>query len=102
MSNTEIQYSLTVNTEIAYNDIRKLEIVLMRCLSFASRLTGDENLKNSLRIIEKAIMTLRTLQITIKATQLAMAGSMGPLGWAYAATSMATSGFALYDMTTGV
>ena len=98
MSNTEIQYNLSVSTELTYNEFRKLEIVLVRCLNFASRLTGDENLKKGIQVIEKTIMTLRTLQMAIRAVQAAS----GPIGWAYAATTVVATGFAMYDLTTGV
>jgi hypothetical protein len=91
---TEIQYNLTLNTEMTYNELRKLEIILMRCLSYASRLTGDENLKRGIQVLQQAITTLRTLQLTMRAVQMAS----GPIGWAYAATSLVGVGFSGYSM----
>jgi hypothetical protein len=90
----EIQYNLVVNTELSYNEVRKLEIILMRCLSYASRLTGSEDLKKGIQVLQTAITTLRTLQIAMRAVQLAS----GPIGWAYAATSVIAVGFSGYSM----
>jgi hypothetical protein len=84
----EIQYSLTLNTEMAYSDVRKLEIVLVRCLSYASQLTGDPNLKKGIQTIEQAIMSLRMLQIAIRQAEIAA----GPIGWALALTSGIATG----------
>ena len=83
-----IQYSLAVNTEMAYSDVRKLEIVIMRCLEYAQRLTGDENLKNGIQTIQQAITALRSLQIAIRQLEIAS----GPLGWALALTSAVAAG----------
>jgi len=96
----EIQYSLTVNTELTYNQVRRLEIVLMRCLSYAEQLTGDPNLKRGIQIMQQAITTLRTLQIAMRAVQMAS----GPIGWAYAGTTIIAaglSGVSMYESIVG-
>jgi hypothetical protein len=98
---TEIQYNLVVNSEMTNSELRKLEIVLVRCLNYASMLTGDPNLKKGIRIMEQAIVTLRSLQIALRAVQMAS----GPIGWAYAATTIAAAGFSgygIYESMVGV
>jgi hypothetical protein len=83
-----IQYSLAVNTEMAYSDIRKLEIVIIRCLEYAQRLTGDQNLKNGIQTIQQTITAVRSLQIALRQLEIAS----GPIGWALALTSAVAAG----------
>lgn len=97
-----IEYTLAVNTEMSYSDIRKLEMVLIRCLNLAQRFTGDENLKNGIATMQKAIMTLRTLQMAYHTVQLARMAAGDPIAWLYAASSVATAGMTLYDSFVGV
>lgn len=99
---TSLQYSLTVNTDTAYSDIRKLETIIIRCLNYAERLTGDPNLKQGMQTIQRAIVLLRTLQQTIRLTQLALIPGAGLIAGALAATSAVGSGFAIYDTITGI
>ncbi len=99
--NTEIQYSLTVNTEMTYSELRKLETVLMRVMGYVQRFSGNTDLNKFLEMIQKLIVTVRSLQMAIRALQLAS----GPIGWAYAATTIAgtaLSGYSLYESLVGV
>ena len=97
----EIQYSLTVNTEMTYNEVRKLEIVLVRVLSYIEKLTGgDPTLAKLINTIQSIIVTIRTLQMAIRALEMAS----GPIGWAYAGTSLIAAGMTgltLYDTIVG-
>jgi hypothetical protein len=92
-----IEYSLAINTDMAYSDIRKLEISLVRCLNLAQRFTGDEDLKKGIQLMQKAIMTLRTLQMAYHAVQMARMAAGDPLAWFSAATMVATSAMTVYD-----
>jgi len=96
-----IEYTLSVNSEVSSNDIRKLEMSIIRCLNLAQRLTGDENLKNSLQVIQKAIMTLRTLQMAYHALQVARMAAGDPIAWLTAGTMVASAGATIYDAITG-
>lgn len=100
--NNEIQYSLSLNTDLTYSEVRKLETVLMRVLSYIERLTGDNpSLVKLINTIQSAITALRTLQSAIRAVEVAS----GPIGWAFAATSVVTAGFSgysIYESITGV
>ena len=90
MSETEIQYNLTVTTELAYSEIRKLEITAMRVLGYIRRLTGDERLDAAITKIQQAIMAIRAMQMAMRALEMAS----GPIGWAFAATSIVGAAFA--------
>jgi hypothetical protein len=84
---TEIEYSLLVNADLAYGDIRKIEITAMRMLSMISRMSGgDPNLMNFIQVTQKAIMWMRHLQMLINAFEAAN----GPIGWVYAAVTGAS------------
>ena len=93
-----VQYGLSVNTEVAMSDIRKLEISLIRVLGYAQRLTGDENLQKGIKTIQSAITALRTLQITIRQTEMAT----GPIGWLLALTSAVNSGLSIGEAFSGL
>jgi hypothetical protein len=96
--NQQIEFSLALNAEMSYNELRKLETSLVRILSMVSRFTGGENITRAIRTVERMIMTLRTLQIAIRAVEMAA----GPIGWLYAATTVAAAGFTVYDAMQGV
>jgi hypothetical protein len=96
-----IEYSLAINTEMSYSEVRKLEIILIRCLNLAQRFTGDENLKNGIATIQKAIMTLRTLQMAYHTVQMARMAAGDPLAWLYAGSMVASAGMTLYDSFVG-
>lgn len=84
MSDVEIQYSLTINTELAYSDIRKLEITLMRVLGYLKTMIGDERIDRAIMKVQQFISVLRVAQIAMRAFEAAT----GPVGWAYAATTL--------------
>jgi hypothetical protein len=97
-ADTGIAYALTVNTEMAYSDVKKLEIVLVRCLGYAERLTGDPNLKNGINTVQNAIVALKSLQQVMRMTQIAS----GPIGWALLATSAIAAGVSAGTTISGV
>jgi hypothetical protein len=96
-----IEYNLAINADMSYSDLRKLETSLVRCLNLAQRLTGDENVKNGIQYIQKAIMTLRTLQMAYHAVQIARMSAGDPIAWLSAGTMVASAGLTIYDTITG-
>jgi hypothetical protein len=93
-NNMEIQYVLTANTELAYSELRKLETVLIRITNYIERLTGSPELRKLLNFIQATITAVRSLQMALRALEVAS----GPIGWAYAATSVAATGFSGYNI----
>jgi hypothetical protein len=87
---TEIEYLLTVNSEMTYNELRKLEMSLIRILSLVKRFCGDENVAKAIGLVEKLIMIIRMCQIAIHALEAAA----GPIGWLYAITTAVGMGIA--------
>lgn len=78
-----VSFSLEINVEEAYTQIRRLETVLYRSLSLLARLGLPEKVEDMIREIQKAIAILNQLRLTLIAVQAAS----GPIGWALAAIS---------------
>lgn len=97
-----IEYSLVVNADVSYSDIRKLETAIVRTLNLAQRLTGNENLQEGLQTIQKAIMMLRTLQMAYQAVQIARMAAGDPIAWFSAAATVGATALTIYDSITGV
>jgi hypothetical protein len=99
-SSTDIQLNLMLNTEMSYRDLRRLEISLLRIMRYVEQFSGNKDLNKTLQLMEKAIITARTLQIAIRAVEAAS----GPIGWLYAGTTVVAagmSGMSLLENTQG-
>jgi len=95
LSEETVTFNLEINLEPTYSEMRKFETVLMRSLSLLRRFSGNENVDNAIMAMQRAIATIRMLQITIMAFEAAT----GPLGWAYfGVTAASTAVFALEPM----
>lgn len=84
-----VSFSLEVNVENAYVEVRKLETVLYRTLSLASRLTGDEDLRNGIQTLQRALAVANQLRLAYRALQIARMAAGDPLAWALAGLSVA-------------
>ncbi|MFA5365197.1 MAG: hypothetical protein WC325_08470 [Candidatus Bathyarchaeia archaeon] len=104
-NSTAIQYSLSLNTELAHKDIRQLETVLMRTLNYVQMFTGgDPNITKAINLAQAAITTYRTLEMAIRAAQAALIPGAGLIKLAYAATSfiaVGMSGYSAYESLIG-
>jgi hypothetical protein len=89
----EIEYLLTVNADLSFGTMRKLESVIVRNLAYVQRLFGNEDLNKAIDTVQRAIMTLRIMQSALHAFEIAS----GPLGWAYAITAGVGAAFATSD-----
>jgi cytochrome b len=91
---TEIEYSLLVNTDLTYNEIRKLEIITFRLLGIVGRMTGgDPNLQAFVAQMQKVIMWIRHLQMVMKALE-----ATTPIGQLYAIITAVSFAFTTGDM----
>lgn len=92
-----VDYVLTVNTEMSYGELRKLEMSLMRIMYLVERFSGNQDLNKMLKYIQEAIVAMRSLQIAMRAVEMAE----GPIGWLYAGVSIVaaatTIGTDVYD-----
>jgi hypothetical protein len=92
---TELKQEINGLT-LSYSQLKEFETLLRRTLMIVEKSTGDEDIRKSIQVIERAITTVRTLQLAI--TSLEMAS--GPIGYALAATSFimgAYQGVSLYE-----
>jgi len=82
----KVSFSLEINTEQADTSMRKLYATVYRTLNLIERMGLPPEVTRFLREIEKMIRILNQLRLAMLAVQAAA----GPIGWAYAAVSVAT------------
>jgi len=88
-----VSFSLEVNVEKAYEEIRKLQTVLYRTLSLMSRLGMPEDVEKGIALAQRLIATINALRLAIIALQTAS----GPIGWALALVGLAGAGASYVD-----
>ena len=103
-----VSFSLEVNVEQAYAEIRRIETLIYRTLGLIRRMGGgDEDLMKVIAKMQRMISILNELRLAIALTQAAFAAS-GPIGWI--TLGLAGIGFAtfaldmndmIYDSTRG-
>ena len=102
MSETiEVNYLLTVNTEFTYNELRKIETMLIRLSGYIQRMVGDENLDKLMAKIQQTITYVRSLQIALLALQAALVPGAGWIKAAWTGFAIANAAFTGYDMLRG-
>lgn len=92
-----VSFSLEVNVEPAYENIRKLQTVLSRTLSLVERATGNKNLKEAISQMQKAIMVANQLRLAMAALQAARMMAGDPLAIAMAGVAVAEFAFTMGD-----
>ena len=91
MADYPVSFSLEINVEPTYENVRRLQTVLSRSLGLAARLTGDENLKRGIQTMQKAIVTANQLRLALAALQAARMAAGDPLAWAMAAVGVVST-----------
>ena len=89
-----VSFSLEINVEKAYENIRKLETVLYRSMGLLQQLTGSPEIDRALAQIQSVIVALNQLRLVIAQLQAVS----GPIGWAMLLTSLATTAFTYSDV----
>lgn len=92
-----VSFSLEVNVEKAYEEVRRLQTVLYRSLGLAARLTGDENLIRGIRTMQRAIAIANQLRLALLALQAARMAAGDPLAWAMFGISVTTFALGVGD-----
>jgi len=95
-----VSFSLEVNVEPAFTDVRKLQTVLYRTLGLVERAAGNKNLTELVRQMQKAIMIANQLRLALLAVQAARMAAGDPLAWAMAGISVAETAFTFVDAAT--
>jgi len=85
-----VSFSLEVNVEKAYTEVRRLQTALYRSLDLAARLTGDENLERGIRTMQRAIAIANQLRLALIALQAARMAAGDPLAWIQAGVAVGT------------
>lgn len=81
-----VSFSLEVNVEKAYQDLRRVQTVLYRTLDLVKRLSGDENIDQAITKIQRMIAIINQLRLTI----IALEAASGPIGWLLAGIGAAS------------
>jgi len=92
MSNVETEYLLTVDVSNARTQLRQIESLLMHSLSLLRRFSGNENLNESIMMVQKMIITVRALELSIR-----MLMNATPFGIVMGLVSLGTTAFMAQD-----
>lgn len=81
-----VSFSLEVNVEKAYTEIRRVQALLYRTLGLLQRMGGGD--EDIMRVIAK-LQRLIAIMNMVRLTAIAMHTAMGPVGWGLAAVGLA-------------
>jgi len=98
---TEINYLLTVNADLTYSELQKIETMLTSLASRLRRLTGNENIDKFIAKVQEAINYVRALQVAVTAFMAAAVPGAGWVKAAWVGFAAANAAFAGYDMLRG-
>lgn len=99
----QIEYSLTVSTEMAATSVKKLEANIIRCLGYAGDLAGGDSdiqkgIQKTTNLAAQSINVFRTATLTVNAFKAAA----GPISWFYFGISALTTGITYGHMMTEI
>lgn len=93
-----ISFSLELNVEEAYTEIRRLQTLIYRTIGLIRQMGLPEEADEMLMKIQMIIAQINTLRLAIMALQAAS----GPIGWALfgvgLATAVASAGSAMQEV----
>lgn len=94
MSDQEsVTFNLELSIQQAYDNARKLEMLLYRALGLLKRLGLPENVEDAIIRVQRMVMTIRLLH----SAMIALQAASGPIGWALAAVGIVSGGLAAYE-----
>ncbi len=95
MSIEQVIFDLTVEVnEKTYNDLRRLETTLYRAMGLLRRISGSENVDDTITKIMALIRVIHAAQLAYSALLAVRAAAGDPLAWAglgISATSLAVT-----------
>jgi hypothetical protein len=99
IDDTSVSFSLEINLEEAYTQLRKLQTITYRSLGLIRRLTGDENLDRAIAKMQKAIMVMNQLRLAYASLQALRMAAGDPLAWAMAGLAAAEAAVSFWDVS---
>lgn len=78
----DVSFSMEVNVEKAYEDVRRLQTILFRTLGMFKRLSGSEAIGDAITQMQRAIAIMNQLRLAMAALQAARMAAGDPLAWA--------------------
>jgi len=94
-----VSFSLEVNVEKAYEDVRRLQTVFYRTLGLVRRVSGSEDLNQAIATMQRAIAIANQLRLAMAALQAARMAAGDPLAWAMAGLSFAEVGVSVFEVS---
>lgn len=88
-----VSFSLEINVEPTYQELRRLETLLYRTLGLLRRAGLPEDIEKGIAFVQRLIATLNALRLAIIALQAAS----GPIGWGLAAVGIGAALFSYTD-----
>ena len=95
---TSIDYLITINTKETSKRILTLELEIIRVMGYVRRFGGNESLNKLITVMQRTITTLHTLEMAIKAVQIARMAAGDPTAWLSAGFQVAAAGISTYSM----
>lgn len=94
-----VSFSLEVNVEQAYTELRRVQTLLYRTLGLIRRLGGGD--EDIIRVIDK-LQRLIMIMNMVRLTAIAMHTAMGPVGWGLAAVGLATTAMTSFELADSI
>jgi len=100
-----VSFSLEVNVEKAYENVRRLETLLYRTLGLVRRMGLPDAMEDQIRDLQRLLAAVNSLRLAYIALQAARMAAGDPIAWGMAAVSGASIAMTadewLYDMRRG-
>jgi len=92
----QISFSLEVNVDPAYQNLRRVQTLLFRTLGLLRRLGLPESLDSAIGKMQMFVSTMNQARLAVVAFQKAA----GPIGWALALLGLVTTAASVVETST--
>lgn len=90
----EVSFSLEINVDEAYRELRRLETLAYRTLSLIRRFGLPEDIEAAITRIQQLIAAINALRLAL----IAFEAAQGPVGWALAIVGGISAAFSFADV----
>lgn len=97
-----VSFSLEVNIEKAYEDLRRVQTVLYRTMGLLQRMGLPEDVDRAIWQLRTMIRIANKARLALAALQMARMAAGDPIAWAMAGVSLAELGFSTVDAARAV
>ena len=94
----QISFSLEINVEKAYQDVRRVQTILYRVAGLMRRMGLSENVDAAMAKLQQIQRMVNSLRLAYAALQAARMAAGDPIAWAMAGVAIATTAFDAGDL----